>query len=86
MVNYTELVSFIASSLVTKPEVVQITSSTDDNNVLKIMIYVAPEDTGRIIGRKGATINAIRQIVRVSAAKGGEEVNVDVVEQEQPQE
>ncbi|MGI6075666.1 MAG: KH domain-containing protein [Pyramidobacter sp.] len=78
--NYQELVKTIALSLVTKPEAVEITAEKDAEDVLRVLIHVAEEDTGRVIGRRGATINAIRQIVRVSSVKGGDKVEVDVAE------
>ena len=77
--DYLALVKTIALSLVTKPEAVEVTSSTEEC-VQCLLLHVADEDTGRVIGRKGATINAIRQIVRVSSAKAGDSVEVDVAE------
>ncbi|HQH79350.1 MAG TPA: KH domain-containing protein [Synergistaceae bacterium] len=44
-------------------------------------ISLASGDVGRIIGKKGATINALRQLTRASAAKAGDTVDVDVVEE-----
>ncbi len=81
MTDLSALVSFIVSSLVTKPDQVTVTTSQDDH-VLQISIGVAPEDTGRVIGRRGATIGAIRQILRISASRTGQQVEVDVQESE----
>jgi len=78
--DYKALVSTIVNSLVTKPEAVQIDAEKDGEGVLRVLIHVAEEDTGRVIGRRGATINAIRQIVRVSSVKGGDSVEVDVAD------
>lgn len=78
--DYQALVKTIAVSLVTKPEAVAVTAEKDAEGVLRVMISVAEEDTGRVIGRRGATINAIRQIVRVSSVKSGDTVDVDVAE------
>jgi len=78
--DYQALVKTIAVSLVTKPEAVEVTAEKDAEGVLRVLIRVAEEDTGRVIGRRGATINAIRQIVRVSSVKGGDSVEVDVTE------
>lgn len=86
--DYIALVKLIAQSLVTKADAVEITYSHEENEPLRILIHVAEEDTGRVIGRRGATINAIRQIVRVASVKSGESVDVDVAETEEkkPQE
>ncbi|BDF78332.1 KH domain protein [Pyramidobacter piscolens W5455] len=78
--DYQALVKTIAVSLVTKPEAVEVNAEKDAEGVLRVLIHVAEEDTGRVIGRRGATINAIRQIVRVSSVKGGDSVEVDVAE------
>ena len=78
--DYEALVKTITLSLVTKPEVVEVTSSKDRNGVIRVLVTVAEEDTGRVIGHRGATINAIRQLARVASVKTGEIVEVDVAE------
>ena len=81
MSNYAELVQFIAKSLVTNPEAVAVEESKDEETgVIRVLISVATEDTGRIIGKKGATINSIRLIAKATAVKAGERVDVDVKE------
>jgi len=80
MANYKELVEFIVKYLVTQPEVVSVESNDGENGV-KVMIRVAHEDVGRIIGKRGATINAIRLLAKAAAVKAGERVDVDIVEE-----
>jgi len=80
MANYKELVEFIVKYLVTQPEVVGVESSESEGGV-KVMIRVAHEDVGRIIGKRGATINAIRLLAKAAAVKAGERVDVDIVEE-----
>ncbi|MDR1874065.1 MAG: KH domain-containing protein [Synergistaceae bacterium] len=80
MANYKELVEFVAKHLVTQPDVVSVESSEGENGT-KIMIRVAHEDVGRIIGKRGATINAIRLLAKAAAVKAGERVDVDIVEE-----
>ncbi|PIE53926.1 MAG: RNA-binding protein [Dethiosulfovibrio peptidovorans] len=80
MADYVELVRYVAKALVNDPEAVQISSSEDQEGIVKILIDVADGDIGRMIGRRGATINAIRQVVRASAVKSGDRVVVDVRE------
>lgn len=78
--DYQALVKTIVLSLVTKPEAAEVTAEKDAEGVIRVLIHVTEEDTGRVIGRKGATINAIRQIARVSSVKSGDSVEVDVAE------
>ena len=80
MAKYKELVEFIVKYLVTQPEVVNVESHDDEGGV-KVMIRVAHEDVGRIIGKRGATINAIRLLAKAAAVKAGERVDVDIVEE-----
>ncbi len=80
MADYKELVEFVAKHLVTQPDVVTVESSEGENGI-KIMIRVAHEDVGRIIGKRGATINAIRLLAKAAAVKAGERVDVDIVEE-----
>ena len=80
MAKYKELVEFIVKYLVTQPEVVSVESHEDEGGV-KVMIRVAHEDVGRIIGKRGATINAIRLLAKAAAVKAGERVDVDIVEE-----
>lgn len=79
MVNYKELVEFIVKHLVTQPDSVGVESKEEDGGS-KILIRVAHEDVGRIIGKRGATINAIRLLAKAAAVKAGERVDVDIVE------
>lgn len=79
MVDYRALVEYIAKQLVTDPSSVEVTGSEGEEG-LSVRILVAAGDVGRIIGKRGATINAIRQVVRASAAKAGDKVDVDVEE------
>ena len=80
MANYKELVEFVAKYLVTQPDVVSVESNEGENGI-KVMIRVAHEDVGRIIGKRGATINAIRLLAKAAAVKAGERVDVDIVEE-----
>lgn len=82
MPDYRELVEFVVRRLVTQPDEVQISEQTDERGVTAITIRVAPEDVGRVIGKRGATINAIRLVAKASAVKVNDRVDVDIVEDE----
>ena len=81
MVNYKELVEFIVKHLVTQSDAVEVEGNYGEgDSVKKILIRVAHEDVGRVIGKRGATINAIRLLAKAAAVKAGERVDVDIVE------
>jgi predicted RNA-binding protein YlqC (UPF0109 family) len=73
-----ELVEFIAKSLVDDPSQVYVSEIEGESSVI-LELRVGPEDMGRIIGRGGRTVNAMRTLVRVLAAKQGKRVTLEVV-------
>jgi predicted RNA-binding protein YlqC (UPF0109 family) len=75
-----QLLEYIIPNIVNHPEDVVITE-TDENGVLNLSIKVNPEDMGRVIGKSGKVIKAIRQIGRIVAIKKGIRVNIDVVDE-----
>ena len=73
-----ELIEFIARSLVDDPEAVKVTEVEGDP-LTTYEIEVAPADVGKVIGRQGRIIKAIRSVVRASAARQGKRVAVEVM-------
>jgi predicted RNA-binding protein YlqC (UPF0109 family) len=61
----TELVTFVTQQLVSRPDEVSVVLVEKDN-VDVIDITVAPEDRGRVIGKEGHTIKALRILVESS--------------------
>ncbi|WP_024822658.1 MULTISPECIES: KH domain-containing protein [Aminobacterium] len=78
MPSYKELVQYIVEHLVTEPEKVEVTSEVNDRGIVMVNVRVAPEDVGRVIGKRGATINAIRLVAKAAAVKANERVEVDI--------
>ena len=81
MPDYIELVDLIVRRLVTKPEEVKISEERSDSGAILLTIKVSGEDIGRVIGKKGSTINAIRHVAKAASVKSGEKVDVDVEEE-----
>ena len=78
MANYQELVKYIVDHLVTIPDQVEINTEVNDRGIVMVLIKVASEDVGRVIGKRGATINAIRLVAKAAAVKENERVEVDI--------
>jgi len=81
MPDYIELVDLIVRRLVTKPDEVKVSENRSDSGAVLLSIKVAEEDIGRVIGKKGSTINAIRHVAKAASIKSGEKVDVDVEEE-----
>lgn len=73
-----DLVTFILQNLVAEPERLEVTATNADRN-LRIEVTCAEGDAGRIIGRGGRVINAVRTLAR-AAADGRQRIEVQLVE------
>ena len=71
------LVLILARSLVDDPESVEVWGTETDSRV-DLELRVAPDDMGKIIGRQGRTIRAIRTVAKAASVKLGKRVNVEV--------
>lgn len=67
---------YICKSIVSDPDAVQVDVDGDDGRY-ELTVTVGDGDTGRVIGRRGRTAQAIRAVVRAAAAKDGGEVDVE---------
>ena len=72
-----ELALHIARHLVDQPDKVDVTAS-EEGGVTRLILKVAEEDKGKIIGKQGKVIKAIRAVVGVAAAKSNRTVLLDV--------
>ena len=75
-----ELIKSIASSLVDKPEEVEIHEATGDTTTV-YELKVAQEDLGKIIGKQGKTAKAMRILLGAAAAKDKRRAVLEIVEQ-----
>lgn len=72
-----ELALFVVKRLVDKPEAASVEEIQEgDLTVLKVV--VAEEDKGKVIGKQGKVVKAIRAVVGAAAAKAGVRVAVEV--------
>ncbi|MBE3590266.1 MAG: KH domain-containing protein [Firmicutes bacterium] len=72
-----DLVAFLARSVVDQPDAVRIRETARDE-VLEVELQVAKDDLGKVIGRQGRTIQAIRQLAKAAAARQNRRVRVEV--------
>ena len=73
------LVELLVKSLVDHPEAVRVEETTEEGGVHSFEVHVAPEDTGKVIGRQGKIANAIRTVVKAAAAKADVKAFVEIV-------
>lgn len=70
---------FVVSGLVNHPEAVSVTP-VERGGATEYELRMNPEDVGKVIGRGGMTISAIRSLAQVGAARKGARCHVEVVE------
>ena len=73
-----ELLLYMAKNLVDNPDSVSVTEIEGETTVLELR--VAPEDTGKLIGRQGRIAQEIRTIVKSVAQRNGQKVSVEIVD------
>jgi uncharacterized protein len=75
-----ELLAYLARSLVDDPEAVDVESFEEDDGTIVLELHVAPDDTGKVIGRGGRTVAALRTVMKAAAVREERRVLVDVVD------
>ena len=73
------LLVLLVRPIVDEPERVEVEASESDTRV-DLELRVAPDDIGKVIGRGGRTIRAIRTVVKAASVKVGKRVNVEVAD------
>ena len=73
-----QFVEYIVKTLVNNPDKVTIDRTIDEKGVL-LSLEVDPEDVGRIIGRRGATAQSIRTLLRALGTKNDARYNLKIV-------
>ena len=68
-----ELLAYLARELVDDPEAVRV-------ETLVLRLHVAPDDVGKVIGRGGRIVRALRTVMRASAVREGRRVLVEIAD------
>ncbi|MFH1037371.1 MAG: KH domain-containing protein [PVC group bacterium] len=75
-----ELIEHIVKSIVDFPESVDV-RQIDGESTIVFELRVRQDDVGKVIGKKGRTINAIRTLVNATAAKSSMRAMLEIVEE-----
>lgn len=74
-----EFIEYIVKNLVDNPDFVDVNCYEGDRGMV-VEIKVGPQDIGKVVGKKGSTINALRTIAMTVCARLGRKVRVELVE------
>lgn len=73
------VLTYLARSLADEPDSVVVETERRRGTVV-LRVHLAPDDMGRVIGRRGRTAQAIRTLVSAAGARDGTPVSVDIVD------
>ncbi len=74
-----QFIEFIVKSLVGKPDAVEVARTIDEKGVL-LELTVDPEDLGRVIGKRGATAQSLRTLLRALGTKNDARYNLKIID------
>ena len=75
-----DLLEYLARALVDEPDRVDVEGFDEEDGTIVLEVHVAEEDAGKVIGRGGRTVAALRTVMKAVAARDGQRVLVDVVD------
>lgn len=75
-----DLLAFLARGLVDDPDEVVVDSFEEEDGTIVLELSVAEGDAGKVIGRGGRTIAALRTVVRASSVRENRRVLIDVID------
>ena len=73
-----ELVLYIVKKLVDNPEGVKVKEVKGEQNII-LELSTAKEDIGKVIGKQGRTIKALRTLLNAGSVKSGHRVTLEVI-------
>jgi predicted RNA-binding protein YlqC (UPF0109 family) len=73
------VLEYVARQIVDEPDAV-VVEREQDRRGLTLRLHVAPDDMGKIIGKRGRVAQAVRTLVRAAGARDGVDANVDIVD------
>jgi predicted RNA-binding protein YlqC (UPF0109 family) len=74
-----ELLVYLARELVDDPDAVRV-ETEERNGAVVLRLHVGPDDVGKVIGRGGRIVRALRTLVRASAVREGRRVLVEIAD------
>ena len=75
-----DLLEYLARALVDEPDAVRVEGFDEDDGTIVLELHVAEADAGKVIGRGGRTVAALRTVMKAAGTRDGHRVLVDVVD------
>jgi predicted RNA-binding protein YlqC (UPF0109 family) len=75
--DYKQILTDIARAIVDTPDSVTVTETVDGDDI-ELVLTVAPDDMGMVIGRHGKIAKAIRTLMKAAATPEGKRITVEI--------
>ena len=75
-----DLVAELARRLVDEPDAVRVEEVEEADGTLLLRLHVAEGDVGKVIGRQGRLVRALRTVVRAGGVEAGRRMQLEIVE------
>ena len=76
-----EFIEFIVKQVVDNPDKVIVEETAPDENTIELKLKVDKSDIGKVIGKHGRNVNAIRTLLTAVGAKGKHRATLEILEQ-----
>jgi len=75
-----EFIEFIVKQLVDNPDKVSVEESSPDEHTIELSLKVDQSDIGKVIGKQGRNVNAMRTLLTAVGAKGKQRATLQIIE------
>jgi uncharacterized protein len=75
-----ELVAELARRLVDEPDAVRVEEVEEEDGTLLLRLHVAEGDVGKVIGRQGRLVRALRTVVRAGGVSAGRRLQLEIAD------
>ena len=79
MTKVAELLEWLARRLVDEPDAVRV-EREDRDDAIVLLLHVAPDDVGKVIGKQGRIARALRSVVRAGGARADERYILEIAD------
>lgn len=74
-----EFIEYIIKNLVDSPELVDVQCLEGERGLI-VEVRVGPQDIGKVVGRKGCTVNSLRTIAMMIGARLGRKIRIEIID------
>ena len=79
MANAKAVVEHVTRAIAEEPDAVEV-ELVERRDEVALLVHADPSDMGRLIGKRGRVVQALRQVTRAAGAAEGIKVSVDIIE------